>query len=536
MGEVKILAINDFHGQITAGKKVGVRPVGSAPVLASYFKAAMAGKEDQSFILHAGDHVGASPPQSALLQDEPSIQFLNLLANKYCSTGYRFHPRCNLVATVGNHEFDEGLEEMKRLIYGGNHEQGPFLENPYNGAAFPYVAANVVNAKWGIPVLPPLVIKRVNGVPIAFIGAVIRETPTMVTPSGVSTVKFLDEAEAINSYIPYLRLMGVRAVVAVIHQGGTQTGYDGSTDTWKTGPTGAILDIVARLHDEVDVVISGHAHGFTNAIVKNNNGKEILLTQAWSSGTAFADIDLEIDRCTKDVVAKSASVITTWADAGPGLTPDPDVAALVSEAEARVAPLVNRPIGIAATDIFRNQNTAGESALGNLIADAQRAAMGTDFAFMNPGGIRADLTAGEVLWGELYSVQPFNNYLVKLELTGQQIYELLAQQWKPHQTSYARFLQISGLTYTWDNGSDNDPQANNQVVEVRQDGVPIDKNATYTVTVNSFLADGGDLFDVLKAGTNRVVGPVDLEALVQYLQDLPQPFSAAIEGRIQSVN
>jgi 2',3'-cyclic-nucleotide 2'-phosphodiesterase (5'-nucleotidase family) len=261
--EVKILAINDFHGQITSGKKVSGRPVGSAPVLASYFKAAMAGKEDQSFILHAGDHVGASPPQSALLQDE---------------------------------------------------------------------------------------------------------------------------AEAINSHIPYLRLMGVRAVVALIHQGGTQTGYDGPTDTLKTGPAGAILDLVARLHDEVDVVISGHTHGFTNAIVKNNNGKEILLTQAWANGTAFADLNLEIDRCTKDVVAKSASVITTWADAGPGLTPDPDVAALVSEAEARVAPLVNQVIGTAAADLSRTQNEYKESALGNLIADAQRAAMGTDFTFMNPGG------------------------------------------------------------------------------------------------------------------------------------------------------
>ena len=186
---------------------------------------------------------------------------------------------------------------------------------------------------------------------------------------------------------------------------------------------------------------------------------------------------------------------------------------------------------MAAGDILRTRNRAGESALGDLIADAQRQAMATDFAFMNPGGIRADLESGEVTWGELFLVQPFNNYLVKMELTGQQIFELLDQQFPPRQ-NYPRMLQVSGLTYTWDASQ---PQSN-RILEVRQDGVPLDKAKTYTVTVNSFLAEGGDRFRVFVKGANKVRGPVDLEALVSYLKGLPQPFRAAIEGRIKRKN
>ncbi len=189
-----------------------------------------------------------------------------------------------------------------------------------------------------------------------------------------------------------------------------------------------IQDIVNRLDDEVDVVVSGHAHSFTNALLKNQNGKEILLTQAFSASTAYADINLEIDHKSRDVVAKSASIITTFADIAPGLTPDPKVAQLVTQAEQTVAPLVNEVIGQAAINILQAENSAGESALGNLIADSQRAVVQADFAFMNPGGIRTDILAGEVTWGELFTVQPFGNSLVKMNLTGQQVYDLLNQQ------------------------------------------------------------------------------------------------------------
>lgn len=522
---VQLLAINDFHGQLSTGPRVGGRPVGGAAVLTSYLRTAQTETDAYTFIVHAGDHVGASPPASALLQDEPSIGFLNVFANDACTFRYRLNPWCNLVGTAGNHEFDEGAEEMLRLINGGNHPSGPFLEERYRGAKFPYVSANVVNAATGKPILPPYAIKKVRGVEIAFIGAVLEDTPSIVTPTGVAGLLFLDEADAINRYVRELRARKVKAIVVLIHEGGRQTTYQGPTQPGGT-ITGPIVDIVSRLDDEVDVVVSGHAHSFTNSLLPAQGGKEVLVTQAFSAGTAYGDIDLQIDPKTRDVVAKSAAIVTTYADQAPGLTPDPIVAQLVADAEAEVAPLVELVIGAAAIDIVRAQNAAGESALGNLIADAQRAAMGTDFAFMNPGGIRADLLAGSVTWGELFTIQPFGNSLVKMDLTGSQIVTLLEQQWLNQ--PFPRILQVSGLSYTWDNAL----PIGGRIVEVRQNGTPINLNATYTVTVNSFMAAGGDNFVVLPLGTNRVGGPIDLDALIAYVQGQVQPFSATIEGRV----
>jgi 5'-nucleotidase len=527
---VQILAINDFHGHISLDQKVKGRPVGSAPVLAAYLKKAQKDFAGYTIIASAGDLVGASPPDSALLQDEPAVMFLNLLGNGKCCVKDRLNPACNLVGTAGNHEFDEGVGELKRLVDGGNFPQGPFLENPWQGATFPYVVANVVSRDTNKPIFPPYVIKKVDGLPIAFIGAVLKGTKDMVTPSHVAGLKFIDEAKAINSYIPEIKQQGVRSIIVLLHQGGKQRAYEGTTRPGDN-VSGAVKRILWDLDDEVDVVISGHTHAFTNALIPNKNGKEILVTQAWSYGRGYADIELAISRASKDVVKKTATIVTAWADAGPGLTPDPAVAEMVRAAQAKVAPLTQRKIAVAAADIARSQDSAGESALGDLIADAQRKAMGTDFAFTNMGGIRADLPAGEVTWGELYTVQPFNNYLVKMELTGQQIYDLLNQQFPTGPTQH-RILQVAGLSYTWD----NKVPPPGRVTEVRQNGQPIDKAAMYTVTVNSFLAEGGDKFSVFKLGVNRTTGPTDLKALVDYLQSLPQPFSAKIDGRIERLN
>ncbi len=536
----KILGFNDFHGHLEAGTLFG-RPVGGAAVLASYLEAAEAQAKDGAVIVHAGDQVGASPPISALLQDEPSITFLNMLTNKYCSNDDhdedkheydpRIDPRCNLVSTLGNHEFDEGVTEMLRLVDGGIHPNGPFLDKDYSGARFPYVISNVVDAKTGKTILPPYVIKRIKGMPVAFIGAVLKETPTIVTPTGVAGVKFLDEADAINSYVPELKKRGVRAIVVLIHQGTYQNTYSGQTHDDPVVLNGAIGEIVNRLDDEIDIVVSGHSHSFTNALMQNQQGKLILVTQAFSYSTAYSDIDVAIDPATKDIVEKSASIVTTWGDEGPGLTPDQNVANLVGAAAAEVEPLVNRVIGTVTTDILRQENPAGESALGNLIADAQRAAMGTDFAFMNPGGIRADLHVGNITWGDLFTVQPFNNDLVKMELSGGQIVQLLNQQWDGQ--PYARILKTSGIKYTWDA---NRPVGDRIVSVTKTDGTALDPAATYTVTVNSFMAAGGDNFTILTSGTNRVVGPVDLDALVTYVQGLTQPFTYTVEGRIERLN
>lgn len=535
----KILGFNDFHGALEQRSLSG-RPVGGAAVLAAYFEAEAAAAENGAILVHAGDHVGATPPISALLQDEPSIDFLNMLANKHCRgnkplpTSLLFNKQCNIVGTLGNHEFDEGVDEMLRLIRGGNHANGPFLDDPFKGAAFPYVSANVVYEESGKPVLPPFTIVEVKGKRIAFIGAVLQQTPSIVTPTGVAGVQFLDEADSINKYVRVLKRMGIRAIVVTIHQGAGQTSFGGETGEQPTPLGGAIGDIVNRLNDEVDIVITGHAHGFTNQLVENQNGKVILVTQAFSASTAYADIDVTLDKKTGDIIEKSAEIVTTWADEGPGLTPKNAVTNMVAEAAARVAPLVSRVVGEASAELTRTESPAGESALGNLIADAQKAAMNTDIAFMNPGGIRDNLNAGEVTWGELFSIQPFNNDLVRMELTGEQILTLLNQQWSGANSVSPRILKSSGISYTWDASL---PAENRVVVNsVTIGGSPLTLGAIYSVTVNSFIAAGGDNFTLLTSGTNRVIGPVDLDALVDYVEALPQPFSAAIEGRIQRLN
>lgn len=494
---LKILAVNDFHGQLSTGRKVGGKDVGGAAYLAAYIKQYRT-QAPYSLTVHAGDMVGASPPVSALFQDQPSMEFMNTL-------GFD-------VGTVGNHEFDEGLKELYRLVKGGCHPTAGCWE----GAKFPYINSNVIDTSTGKTIFPPYAIINVAGARIGFVGAVLKDTPTIVTPSAVAGLEFRDEAASINAAVADLHQQGVHAIIVLIHQGGTQSPSGGDL-------TGPIVDIANRLDPDVDVVISGHTHQYTNAMV---NGK--LITQAFSYSTAFANIDLTIDRAKRDIVDKKADIVTTY---NQGVAPDPAVAALVKKYEDKVAPLVNRVVGTAAGPITADQNPAGESALGDLIADSQRAAMKTQFGFTNPGGIRASIEAGPVTWGELYSIEPFANDLVKMTLTGDQIYRMLNQQWQPQQDGSitTRFLQISGMSYTW-----NDARAvGDKVVEVRgPDGQPIDRAASYTLVVNSFLATGGDGFSVLKEGTNRETGPVDLEALVNYIPTLPQPFNATIEGRI----
>jgi 5'-nucleotidase len=527
--KVKVLGFNDFHGHLQTDVRVSNRLVGGAAVLASYLRAAQSGIEDQTIIVHAGDFVGASPPDSALLQDEPSIQWLNLLTNASCTYADKLNPTCNVVGTPGNHEFDEGKGEMLRLIGGGNFGTGgPFLEDPWKGARFPYVAATVVDSVTHEPFLPPYVVKTVKGVPVAFIGALLKQTPTIVTPAGVAGLSFLDEADAINSYVPELKAMGVRSIIVTIHQGGFQSSYTGATRDTATLTSGPeITDIVRRLDSEIDVVVAGHTHAFNNVRIANDQGKSILVTQAFSGGTAYDDVDLLIDPVTRDIVQATSQVVTTFADAGPGLTPDPMVAAIANAALNRVGPLVNRVVGSSAAALNRTASAAGESSLGDLIADAQRAATGTQLAFMNPGGIRQDLDAGPITWGELFAIQPFGNSLVTMNMTGQQIYTVLEQQWSGANQASPRVMQISGFSYTWD------PLAapGARVLEVRIGGVAIDRAATYTVTCNNFMAGGGDNFIELRNGANQTGGDIDLDALVEYIEH-NTPIAVPAGGRI----
>ncbi len=520
--QVQLLAINDFHGQLeTVDRARDGRPVGGAAVMAAYLdaherEATAAGAT--SLRVGAGDLVGASPLVSGLLRDEPTVEALGRMRLRF--------------SAVGNHEFDKGVAELRRLQYGGcapaksdgllRSSADPALLDPatgcFRGAQFEYLAANVLDEATGETLFPPYAITRVQGVPISFVGAVLKETPSIVTPSGVAGVRFLDEAATINRYAAELEQQGVHALVALIHQGGRGTRRGGPI-------SGEIVAIAEALDPAVAVVVSGHTHQFYQGTIADK-----LVTQAGSYSQGFADIRLALDPVTGTIVDKRAAIVDTLADVAPGDEPDPAVAAVVAAAQAQTAPLANRLLGAAPAALLRAPNAAGESALGDLIADAQRATAQADVAFMNPGGIRTDLRAGPVTYADLFAIQPFGNSLVTMTLTGAQLVELLEQQWRDQ--PQPRVLQVSGISYAWQPeapaGARVDP------ADVRVGGQPLALDRAYRVVVNSFLAEGGDNFTVLRDGTDRAGGPQDLDALVDYVAALPGPVAAPPGDRIQT--
>ncbi|HEU5139199.1 MAG TPA: 5'-nucleotidase C-terminal domain-containing protein [Bacillales bacterium] len=488
---VQILGINDFHGKLNKYQEINGKTVGGAAYLAAYLKE-YESRNKNTLLVHAGDAVGASPPISALLQDEPTIEILNEL-------GFD-------VGTVGNHEFDEGVQEMLRLINGVYNEKTGYFE----GASFPYTVANVVDSDTGDPILPPYVIKKVNGMPIGFIGVVTTQTPKIVTPGGTAGVTFLDEAASINKAAAELEDQGVEAIVVLAH-------VSASSDMDGTNPGGQATEIAKKIDDEVDVIFAGHNNHYTNTVV---DGK--LIMETYSYGTSIADVDLKIDPRTKDVAAMEGQIILT---AHEGIQPDPEIKQMVENYKEQSAELVNRVVGHAAENLSIAASGIGESELGDLIADSHRAAMGSDFAFMNEGGIRQDvLKQGEITWGELYTIQPFGNQLIQKTFTGAQIKAILEQQSKA-----ISMLQVSGLHYTWDPSK---PVGERVVSLTFPDGTKIDPNEEYTVAANGFLAAGGDGYSVFAEGTNVVQGPIDLEATVDYIEAMSEPISQDIEGRI----
>lgn len=490
-----LLALNDFHGGIEP-RTLGARPAGGTAALAAHFAQRRA-RYSHTLAVHAGDVIGASPPISNLLREEPSITSMDLLGVE--------------LGAVGNHEFDRGLAALRRLQHGGCDEAG----HCFPGARMQYLAANVIDEAADEPVFPATAVRTVDGILVGFIGVTLRETPTIVTSAGTAGLRFPDEVATINAHAAGLKAEGVRAIVVLLHHGGRGTPAGGAI-------TGAdIIRIAQGTDPEVDVIVSGHTHqGYRGTIA----GK--LITQAFSGGTAFADIDLDLDRATGDVTRKRAEIVTAYADT---IQPDPAVAAQVAAWQEQVRPIVERVVATAATTITRAESRAGESALGNLIADAMRAAMASEIACMNEGGIRADLPAGEVTYGRLLTIQPFANDLVRLTLTGDQLVRLLNQQWADQ--SRPLILKCSGIRYTWD--AAQPPESRVALADVSlDDGAPIAPTARYTLTVNSFIADGGDNYTVLTEGADREVGPVDVEALAASLAALPQPIQARIEGRI----
>ncbi|KLK87920.1 5'-nucleotidase [Methanoculleus sediminis] len=515
---VRILAVNDFHGQLPDGQKLDGEPAGSAPVLASYLKCATAGAGGAAtFIALPGDVVGASPPVSGLLLDEPAVLFFNGLADGCPEM---------VIATFGNHEFDRGTDELLRMVRGGNGAAPlPRPVDPYPGAAAEYVSSNVVWKTNGTLLAAPYTIRDAGGAKIAFIGATTIETPSIVKAINIEGVAFENETESINRYVPEIQQQGVHAIVVLLHEGGSQDPYDGPTREGEN-VTGRVAAIVAGLDGDVDVVLSGHTHAFTNAYLENSGGNRVLTTQAYSYSRAFADIDIVIDPLTGEVVHASARIVPAYGNA---TTPDPEAQSLLEICEEAVGPMTGRIITTASAEITRLQTDAGESALGNLVADGQRAAMGADIAFVTTGSLRAEIAKGSVTWGDLYAVQPFSSTVLSMTLTGEQVRDVLERQWEvpvpPHN------LAVSGLSYTFDERK----PAGDRIVEVRVNGTPLDPDGKYTAAMVDFLATGGDRYTVFREGADIVNGPVDVDALVAYMESLPDPADVKPDGRIAKV-
>ncbi len=504
---VQILALNDFHGNLEppsgSSGRIGAIDAGGVEYLAAHIQQ-LKSQNPNTVVVSAGDLIGASPLISALFHDEPTIEAFNLI-------GLDFN-------AVGNHEFDEGVVELLRMQQGGCHPVDGCLDGDgFEGANFEFLAANVAIDGTKKTIFPPVRVRIFQGVPVAFIGMTLEGTPTIVTPSGVEGLRFMDEADTVNALIPQLKRKGVKAIVVLIHEGGVQPGAYNDCN----GISGPIVDIVNRTDDEVDLFVSGHTHQAYNCVIDGR-----VVTSAASFGRLVTDIDLQLDRTTWDVVSVQAEnkIVTRDVPAAPALTN------LVNRYRELVAPLANRVIGTITGDITRSTNAAGESALGDVIADSQLfvtapAGFGEAVvAFMNPGGIRADLiynqnpggeAPGEVTYNEIFTVQPFGNSLVTMSLTGAQIDTLLEQQFDNPAPGQSRILQVSeGFTYTWSQSAPAGSKVD--IASIMINGVPIDPNAVYRITVNSFLADGGDNFFVLREGTDRLGGEVDLDAVEAY--------------------
>lgn len=527
--DIKILGINDFHGQISSGRTVKNEPVGGAAVLAAYLKEAQSGMEDRTVITIMGDLVGASPPSSGLLNDEPSILFINSLGNNQCKPESRMDPLCNIVATVGNHEFDKGQKAMFDLIYGTNNPPTDswFPLPYYPGSSYPYVSANIVDAQSGQPLFPPYTIKLIHNIPVAFIGAVLKNAADSMFPANAEGVKFLDEAESINHYIPEIKARGANIIIVLIHEGGNQSPYEGDTQTGRT-VEGHIKEVVYYLDDEVDVVMGGHTHQFLNTYLPNRNGHKILVTQANSYSAAFAEIDLKINANNHKVKSKSAKIVTTYANRWPGTNPDAQAMEIVKLAEDKIEPIISSHVGTSQYDLLRKQNDDGESNLGNLVADAFKTVMNTEMGMTNPSGIRDDLKSGEVNWGNIYSILPFSNWIVTVTLTGNDIYDLLEQQWMG---SYINMLQISGFTYTYDSRK----PLGHKIIEIKHQNKPLVKEKIYTIATSDFLASGNGVFSVMKRGKIINIGKSDHDTVIAYIKNLPQPFHSSIDGRIKKI-
>jgi 5'-nucleotidase len=514
--DVRLITFNDFHGNLEppsgssgqvnlpGGTKVNA---GGAAYLATHVKQLRA-QVKNSIVLSAGDNIGASPTTSALFHDEPTIDFLNSLGVK--------------ASVVGNHEFDEGYKELQRMQFGGcNPTDGCQFRSSFDGAKFPLLGANVTFTN-GFPALLPFSIQYSGGVPIGVIGATLKDLPQVVTPEAIKGLQFGDEVEAINRTANLLDSFGVKAQVVLLHQGDNSEVAGPDDCRVVAGPATAIAKVVTP---KVDAIFTGHSHQQYNCAINDPAGAPRTVIQGSSFGRLLSVVDLKINLKTRDVV-RSATVahndIVTR-----DVTPDPDVLKLVDEAKVKAAPIANRKVGTITADLPAAGAASGESPLGDVIADAQlegTQSNGAQIAITNPGGIRDDLIYassangegdGVVTYGEVFKVQPFANIMQTITLTGANLKNVLEQQWQPNVT---RILQISkSLHYTYTLSA----PVGSRISNITVNGTPIDPAGSYHVSVNNFLAAGGDGFTEFKQGTNLAGGPIDLDAFIAYFAAHP---------------
>ena len=544
---VKLIAFNDFHGNLkTPGLRV---PVADASKSTGFrFEAAggieqfsalaqsLKAKNPNHAMVSAGDMVGATPLLSALFKDEPTIEAMNLV-------GVDFH-------AIGNHEFDYGITHLKRLKNGGckvDDKTGqPDCEGraPFTGANFTFLAANVIEESTGKPLFPAWGVKEFDGIKVAFIGMTLRDTPNLVQPNGTKGLRFRDEVETLNALVPQIRAQGIEAIVVLLHQGGLQSG--GFDECVNFESDNGFKEMVERFDAAVDVVISAHTHRY---YVCNFGGK--LVTSANSFGTMLTEIDLILDRASRDIVGKSERNRLVSPD-GPK---DQRLAATIETYAVLAKPLENRVVAKATRELELNPVPIGETELGNLVADAHQSAgsIAKDrgqnlslsnahfvvddphaIAFNNPGSLRSPLIPaadGSVTYGDLFRIQPFQNNLVAMTLTGAQVKEVLEQQFTGDRV---RIMGVSrGFGYLWD---DSRRKGDKIIADsITLNGIAIKPAERYRVIANSFLAAGSEGFSVFPEGTDRVVGSLDVDALVSYLSSrspyTPPPLGKRITRR-----
>ncbi|MHA6196939.1 bifunctional metallophosphatase/5'-nucleotidase [Pseudomonas wadenswilerensis] len=510
--QVNIAALNDFHGNLLAspfqytdaGATVKLKAGGLGPLSGAL--AELRQQDPQLLLVGAGDMVGGSPPISSMWADEPSLKALDLLGLKF--------------SVVGNHELDHGKAELLRQVNGGcqseRADKACQFDKDFKGAGFPYISANLMDKQSGKPVFAGYRIEEAHGAKIAFVGATLRDVDNYVSASSMDGLYTVDEAEAINALLPELRQQQVDAVVAVIHQGGkTPERFDQQDCSQLSGD---VVDVARRLDPQIKVVVTAHTHeGYLCRL------GDKLVTQGASFGRLLTQLTLTVDTSKHQLLDVKAQNLVIDAQR---YSATPEVAPLLAEVESRSQAQLGKPVArLAAREVLRTVNDAGESPMGDLIADSQLAAtraLGAQVALMNQGGMRMDITLDEgqeqVNYGQVATVQPFNNSLTLLTLSGAQLKELLEQQWQDGGMGFYPLQPSASLTYRYD---DSRPKGQRVLADsLMVDGQPVQAQQDYRIAMNSFLAEGGDNFGVLKQARDRLdTGINDLESMIAYLQE-----------------